>query len=87
MSASYYEKMFFVYILKSTADGSFYVGTTKNVSKRLHEHNTGTAKYTSGKKPYILMWFCCFKEEARAYDFEKYIKHGSGHAFVKRHLL
>ena len=37
-----------------------------------------------------LNWFGIvrsFKDKTKAYDFEKYLKHGSGHAFVNKHLV
>ena len=79
--------MFYVYILRSQRDKSSYVGITENIQKRLLEHNTGSAKYSSGKKPFILVWFCGFREETKAQLFEKYLKQGSGHAFARKHLL
>lgn len=79
--------MFYVYVLQSRRDKSNYVGITKNIQKRLLEHNTGSAKYSSSKGPFILVWFCCFREEVKARLFEKYLKQGSGHAFARKHLL
>ncbi|MEN9561359.1 MAG: hypothetical protein RIQ56_632 [Candidatus Parcubacteria bacterium] len=79
--------MYFVYILESQKDGSSYVGLTENIKKRLTEHNSGGATYSRSKRPYILKWFCAFPTKSRATAFEKYLKHGSGHAFTKKHLL
>jgi len=36
----------FVYILQSEVDTSYYIGSTANVLKRLHEHNAGLSRYT-----------------------------------------
>ncbi len=79
--------MYFVYILQSKKDESFYVGSTEDVRKRLAEHNAGKAKYSSTKRPYALKWFCAFPDKARALAFEKYLKQGSGFAFARKHLL
>lgn len=79
--------MHFVYILESTKDKSHYVGSTENVAQRLADHNSGKAKYTSSKLPFVLKWFCAFPNKVQALTFEKYLKHGSGHAFAKKHLL
>ncbi|MDP2209598.1 MAG: GIY-YIG nuclease family protein [Bacteroidota bacterium] len=40
---------YFVYILQSEKDGSFYIGSTSNVSLRLERHNLGWSKSTKGK--------------------------------------
>ncbi len=48
---------YFVYILECS-DGSLYTGITKDVSKRLDEHNskdTG-AKYTKARRPVKLVY-------------------------------
>ena len=47
--------MFFVYILEC-ADGTYYVGCTNNLEKRLHEHNFAKkgAHYTKIRRPVVL---------------------------------
>ena len=80
-------RMQFVYILQSQVDGSLYIGSTQNVKQRVAEHNRGEAKYSSSKSPYILKWFCAFPNKQQALAFEKYLKHGSGLAFTKKHLI
>ena len=79
--------MYFVYVLKSLIDGSRYVGATENVEKRLAEHNSGLAKYSSTKKPFELTWYCAFQNKDKALRFERYLKQGSGFAFTKKHFL
>lgn len=79
--------MYFVYILQSKKDKSLYVGSTENVKQRLTDHNSGKAKYSSSKRPYVLKWFCIFPNKRQALAFEKYLKQGSGFAFVRKHLL
>ncbi len=79
--------MYYVYILKSLKDESLYFGSTENLKKRLNEHNTGKSIYSTTKKPYKLIWYCAFPNKTQALIFEKYLKHGSGHAFSKKHLV
>ena len=79
--------MYYVYILKSLKDGSLYKGVTTDLKKRVAEHNSGQAKYSSFKKPFELAWYCAFTNKEKAYKFEKYIKIGSGFAFVNKHLI
>jgi len=79
--------MFYVYILQSMKDDSLYKGVTENLLQRLHDHNTGSAKYSSSKRPYKLLWYCAFHDKIKALQFEKYLKHGSGHEFTKKHFL
>jgi len=79
--------MHFVYILQSQKDGSLYVGSTENIKQRVAGHNGGKSKYSSSKRPYVLKWFCAFATKQQALKFEKYLKQGSGFAFVRKHLL
>ena len=79
--------MYYVYIIKSEKDGSYYTGMTKNLRKRLKEHNEGKVKSTSFKNPYILVWYCAFPSKEKAIEFEKYLKTGSGIAFRNKRLL
>lgn len=48
---------YFVYILECS-DGSLYTGITKDVAKRLDEHNTSDkgAKYTKARRPVKLLY-------------------------------
>lgn len=47
--------MFYVYILKSQTDKSYYTGFTENLKNRIKEHNTGRADFTSTKGNYVLV--------------------------------
>ena len=78
--------MYYIYLIKSEKDKSYYTGVTEDLKRRLSEHNNGSAKYTSTKGNFILVWYCAFSEKQKAYDFEKYLKSGSGFAFRNKHL-
>lgn len=50
---------YYVYILECS-DNTYYIGKTKNISKRLSAHNglsRGGAKYTHGRRPVFLVYF------------------------------
>lgn len=79
--------MHYVYILKSQKDETLYKGTTLDLKRRLREHNSGASEYSDAKRPYSLVWYCAFPNKTKALIFEKYLKHGSGHAFAKKHLF
>jgi putative endonuclease len=79
--------MFYVYILKSLKDKSLYIGSTSNLKNRINQHNQGSNKYSKSKAPFILVWYCCFENKTKALIFEKYLKHGSGHAFLNKRLI
>ncbi len=47
---------FYVYMLQSEKDGSFYKGFTEDPSRRLQLHNEGFSQYTSNKVPWTLVY-------------------------------
>lgn len=80
--------MYYVYILKSLKDETHYIGSSAYIpTKRVIEHNQKMNKYTSKHIPYKLIWYGIFASKKLALQFEKYLKSGSGHAFMKKRLL
>ena len=79
--------MYYTYILKSKKTGNLYKGWTKNLKERLKTHETipGHTDKTDG--PFELKWYCCFNDKYKAIKFEKYLKSGSGRAFINKHLI
>ena len=78
---------YFVYILKSLKDPSkTYIGFTKDIERRLAEHNNETQTYTKRYAPWKLHTYIVFSELKKALAFEKYLKSGSGKSFIIRHL-
>ncbi|MEQ1736251.1 MAG: GIY-YIG nuclease family protein [Rhodoglobus sp.] len=62
------------YILRC-ADGSYYVGSTRNLENRLWQHMTGAgAKYTSTRLPVELVFAHEFERVEEAYAREKQIQ-------------
>lgn len=86
-SAEEHHYMYYVYIIQSQKDHSFYKGFSTNLKKQLIKHNSRGQKYTSTKVPYVLVWYCGFTQKKDALQFEKYLKSGSGFAFAKKHLI
>ena len=66
--------MAWVYILRC-ADGSYYVGSTTDVERRLWEHNEGLgARYTRTRLPVRVVYAGEFDTVADAYDREKQVQ-------------
>ncbi len=79
--------MKYVYILQSlTLEEHFYTGITDDLKVRLSKHNAGDVSHTSKFGPWRVKTYIAFADEARAIAFEKYLKSGSGRAFVKARL-
>jgi putative endonuclease len=78
--------MFYVYVLKC-ANGDFYKGCTANLKDRFQRHINGLVPATAGNRPVNLVFFCAFSNQYKAFEFEKYLKSGSGRAFLNKRLV
>jgi putative endonuclease len=66
--------MYYVYILRSELDNSFYVGSTNDIEDRLKRHSEGRSKYTKKKLPLTLVYKEVFGTRSEAINRERYIK-------------
>ena len=76
----------YVYILKCKND-IIYTGCTSNLADRILRHNKGEVTFTKDKLPVKLVTYIAFGDKYKAFDFEKYLKSGSGRAFTKKRLV
>ncbi len=66
--------MAWMYILEC-ADGSYYVGSTKNLNRRIMQHQSGKgSRYTSGRLPVKLVYGEEYDRVADAYYREKQVQ-------------
>ena len=75
-----------VYIVKC-ANNTFYVGCTSNLENRLRRHSKGEVISTKNRLPVELITHINFTDKYKAYDFEKYLKSGSGRAFMNKRFI
>ena len=77
--------MYYTYLIRSKSHtDQTYIGFTKDLKKRLHDHNSGYSKHTSKFMPWELITYHAFLDEKRAREFEHYLKTGSGKAFANK---
>jgi predicted GIY-YIG superfamily endonuclease len=77
----------YVYTLQSLSQPKqIYPGQTENLQNRLKDHNAGKVLHTSKFCPWVIRSETAFKDKNRAIAFERYLKSGSGRAFLHRHL-
>ena len=80
--------MHYVYLIKSISfPKQHYVGFSEDYEQRLQYHNDGKSTHTNKFKPWKLIGCFAFTSIDQAKDFEKYLKTGSGRAFMKKHFL
>lgn len=78
--------MYYVYILK-LSNGTYYIGRTDNLKRRIHEHISGQERTTKKFLPCKLALYIAFSKRKKAIDFELYLKTGSGFAFRNKHFV
>jgi putative endonuclease len=78
--------MYYVYILRC-CDGSPYTGCTEDLKERLQGHINGKVPATKFRLPIELICYCAFRDKYKAFEFEKYLKSGSGRAFMSKRFL
>jgi putative endonuclease len=78
--------MWYVYLLSSKKTGLWYTGSTKDIRKRILQHNYGENKSTKHGIPWKII-YCEIglnREDARAR--EKYLKSGMGKRYLRNRL-
>lgn len=75
-----------IYIIKSI-EGYIYVGSTRDLKKRLYQHKNKLAGWTKRENG----WELIYKEEyvlyAEARKRERWFKTGKGRDFIKQYIL
>ena len=65
---------FYVYIIQSELDSSFYKGFSENPLQRLEQHNNGESHYTSLKRPWKLVYIEELSDKRSALIRERNLK-------------
>lgn len=77
---------YYVYVLISEKDNLFYTGYTKDLRKRLSEHDSGNVNSTRHRRPLKLIYFEGCLNQQDATRREKYLKSGNGKIYLKSRL-
>ena len=78
--------MWYVYVLESKQDNSWYIGCTDDLKNRFKKHNTGKSIYTSKKLPWELIYYEASRNKTDAFKRELYLKSGYGRRYLKKRL-
>jgi len=66
---------FYVYILASQRNGTLYIGSTDNLTKRVWEHREGLRPgFTRKYRVKMLVWFQAFETRSGAFRRERQMK-------------
>lgn len=75
-----------VYILLCS-DNSYYTGYTTKIDNRLKAYNNKDVHFTKSRFYVRLVNLIQFENKQKAYEFERYLKTGSGIAFRNKRLV
>jgi predicted GIY-YIG superfamily endonuclease len=78
--------MYYVYILRCN-NGFTYTGCTRDLKERFQRHTNGHVPATKHLLPVELIFYCAFKNKYKSFEFERYLKSGSGRAFMQKRFL
>ncbi len=81
-----YVDMFYVYILQSSKTSRLYTGCTKDLRKRLSQHNSDRSYWTKQYSPWKVIYYEASINEEDARAREKYLKSGMGKRYIKNRL-
>jgi len=65
---------FYVYILQSQVNNSFYKGSTDDLGRRFCEHNEGKSTFTEKYTPWNLVWYTIKDSRKEAVSLEMKLK-------------
>lgn len=66
--------MFFIYIIESEVNGSYYIGQTDNLEERIKRHNQHRNRSTKSKAPWKLLHYQVYDTRSEAVKVETYLK-------------
>ena len=74
--------MYYVYVIVNR-EGKIYIGQTKDITKRLNDHNKGWSKYTRGKGEWKILFIERYNTRREAIRRERYLKSGKGREYIR----
>jgi len=77
---------YYIYVLESQKDKFFYTGYTKDLKKRLIQHENGDVNSTKNRRPLKLIYFEGGLNQQDATHREKYLKSSWGKRYIKTRL-
>ena len=79
-------QQWYVYLLKSKKNRQWYIGSTKDMQKRILNHNQGKNFSTKSAMPWQLIYCEIGLNQKDARAREKYLKSGMGRRYLKNRL-
>jgi putative endonuclease len=77
---------YYIYVLRSLADGQFYTGYTQDLRQRVQQHEAGAVRSTAKRLPVELIYYEACRTQSDATRREKYLKSAWGKRYIKSRL-
>jgi putative endonuclease len=79
--------MYHVYLLKSKKNNGLYIGYTRDIQRRLKQHNSGKVEYTRKHLPWNIIYYESYISLEDAKKREKSLKYfGKAYTFLKNRI-
>ena len=78
--------MYYVYVLQSEKDNKFYTGFTRDLNRRVEEHNARISKATMGRDPFKLIYYEFCLNQKDAMKRETYLKTTWGKRYISNRI-
>lgn len=78
--------MFYTYIIQSTINNKFYIGSTDDLRRRFRDHNRAKIKSTKAFCPWKLVYYEAHLSRTLARKAETFYKGGQGRRQIKKKL-
>ncbi|PKL81818.1 MAG: excinuclease ABC subunit C [Ignavibacteriae bacterium HGW-Ignavibacteriae-3] len=77
---------YYVYVIRSLKDNKNYVGFTRDLKRRIVEHNSGNVTSTKTRIPFELVYWEGCRNQQDAIKMEKYLKSSWGKRYIKSRI-
>jgi len=78
--------MWYAYVLRSKKTDGWYIGSTRDLRKRILSHNAGKNRATQHGRPWELLYYEAGHNRDDARGREMYLKSGMGRRYLKNRL-
>jgi putative endonuclease len=79
--------MYYVYLIESQQDKSWYIGYTADLKRRINDHQDGIGcRTTAMKKDWKLIYYEAYVDKRDGTGRERFLKSGSGWRYLKKQL-
>ena len=75
---------FYIYIIQSQKDESYYIGSSGDLPDRIERHNAGRSRYTRTRLPWELVYYEEFRTKSEALKRENQIKRRKSKEYIKK---